>query len=755
MDIVLNKLVTMNESPVLVKDHQNKTWCIMASQGNEPDYADGDVTAVCIDDSTEIKITKESGIYESADASCCSDGDIAAAFTQRKGDDTRICLGGIKDGKPIEITEISDGFGRHEAPRIAVNGSNAWAVWNSYINGASVICARNVSKSNSQIMHITPANGRCYKPFPIFDESGRLYLFYESFFDNRYHIMVRVYDESKSEFTSPVEIGLGKGNNQAVSVCILDGYPLAVWENSDPLYKGYVFPPFPDVTIPAFGHGWRINTVMAARRVQFANGSWQMESLVEAGEDEPVIHIDEPGFCGAPKAVCDSSNRLSIIYTAFVPGKGMRIRIKTLINNEWVNSGEIEMPAPQRIPSGAVCNGDGNLLISQLYQQAGRVGVAVHSIDISSYRESTKRYKLSVSPDLNVDESLHPNEKLEISNNGETLKVYWGDLHMHSNISHCSLHQGFHATELEEKYRFCRDVGNLDFAMDTDHDNMTDFEWMRVKRQSGFHNRSADFVAFTGYEYTSSMMKDHENFGHRNVLFLDDDAELLRIRDPRSDTPEKLWSNLNPERSITIPHHPACREHLFNRDHFNSEFDRLVEIFQVRGSDEYYGSPMNPLLYGRSSVKGYSIIDGLNRGYRFGFTSGGEHEGVGVTAVLAKDLSRQSIFDALKARRTYATTGIRMLFEFRVNGSLMGSEIPAAKSPEIYIRVVGTEDISNIRLMRDGCSVKEWDNLGCSAAIKYIDESLTNDLMKMPHYYYAVIAYANDEMAWSSPVFLG
>ena len=77
------------------------------------------------------------------------------------------------------------------------------------------------------------------------------------------------------------------------------------------------------------------------------------------------------------------------------------------------------------------------------------------------------------------------------------------------------------------------------------------------------------------------------------------------------------------------------------------------------------------------------------------------------------------------------------------------------RSPEIYIRVVGTEDISNIRLMRDGCSVKEWDNLGCSAAIKYIDESLTNDLMKMPHYYYAVIAYANDEMAWSSPVFLG
>ncbi|MHB1456261.1 MAG: DUF3604 domain-containing protein, partial [Armatimonadota bacterium] len=265
---------------------------------------------------------------------------------------------------------------------------------------------------------------------------------------------------------------------------------------------------------------------------------------------------------------------------------------------------------------------------------------------------------------------------------------------------------------------------------------------------------SDDFIAFSGFEWTSSMMTDHENFGHRNVLFTDDSQPLLRCKVPESDTAEHMWSNLDSEHSMTIPHHPSCTEHLFNWDHYHPDFDRLAEIFQVRGADEYNDCPMYPNNYGRSVTKDHSVGEALRRGYRIGFTSGGEHEGVGVTAVYAEDLTRESIFAALKARHTYGTTGARMILDFRVNGHLMGEEIPCAETPSIHIGVQSVCDISNIRLMRDGKSISEWNDLGINADIDWVDSSLCGEVMSEAHFYYAAITQSDGVMAWSSPVFL-
>jgi len=59
--------------------------------------------------------------------------------------------------------------------------------------------------------------------------------------------------------------------------------------------------------------------------------------------------------------------------------------------------------------------------------------------------------------------------------------------------------------------------------------------------------------------------------------------------------------------------------------------------------------------------------------FDFGFTAGGEHEGVGVTGVYATDLTREAIFEALRERRTYGTTGDRIIVDWRLDGHPMGS----------------------------------------------------------------------------------
>src|SRR5690606_21922359 len=108
--------------------------------------------------------------------------------------------------------------------------------------------------------------------------------------------------------------------------------------------------------------------------------------------------------------------------------------------------------------------------------------------------------------------------------------------------------------------------------------------------------------------------------------------------------------------------------------------------------------------------------EALERGYRVGFTGGSDdhsarqgwsaptlaHHGVqgALTAFLAPDLSRESIWTTLKARRFYGTTGPRILIDLDVNGQPIGSEFATADVPVITARVAGTTGIDTIELRR-------------------------------------------------------
>jgi hypothetical protein len=64
----------------------------------------------------------------------------------------------------------------------------------------------------------------------------------------------------------------------------------------------------------------------------------------------------------------------------------------------------------------------------------------------------------------------------------------------------------------------------------------------------------------------------------------------------------------------------------------------------------------------------------------------------GVAAVYSPALTREAIFDGMKAGACYATTGERILLDFRANGQPMGSELKAKLGQELTfsIEVHGT-----------------------------------------------------------------
>ena len=110
------------------------------------------------------------------------------------------------------------------------------------------------------------------------------------------------------------------------------------------------------------------------------------------------------------------------------------------------------------------------------------------------------------------------------------------------------------------------------------------------------------------------------------------------------------------------------------------------------------------------------LNEALERGYQVGFAAGSDdHKGRpgaaypgsgsfgvygGLTCVLTEELSRESLWSAIRARRCYGTTGQRILIEATADGHPIGSAFESSGPPEIEVRVVGTAPVERIDVVR-------------------------------------------------------
>src|SRR5262249_51741109 len=120
------------------------------------------------------------------------------------------------------------------------------------------------------------------------------------------------------------------------------------------------------------------------------------------------------------------------------------------------------------------------------------------------------------------------------------------------------------------------------------------------------------------------------------------------------------------------------------------------------------------------------------------------------TGIYTEELTREAVFDAIRSRRCYATTGVRMIMDFRADGRWMGEEYKSANAPHFQARVIGTAPIESVTLVKNNRDyvVKP----GSCRKIEF--EYGRTEPPRETDYYYLRVIQQDGEMAWSSPIWI-
>ena len=272
-------------------------------------------------------------------------------------------------------------------------------------------------------------------------------------------------------------------------------------------------------------------------------------------------------------------------------------------------------------------------------------------------------------------------------------KIFWGDTHGHSGFA-----EGIGTPD--RFMQWAKEDARLDFVTHSEHDIWTDdHEWNVLRENVEQHSEEGHFIAYLGYEWTTRNLYG----GHHNVLFR---TATGRQRVPTQFYPRlsELYAGLklnnNPEDVLVIPHAHQSGNYRLG----DPKLQSLIEIMSQHGSFEWFGKQ-----YLKHGQQVGFIAASDNHLSQPGYTSPkgkGLSQRGGLGAVFAKSISRDQIFDAMKNRQTYATTGERIILDLDLNGATVGARVPFRESRKINGRVVGTDAIESITLLKNGTEIQ-------------------------------------------------
>ncbi len=252
-----------------------------------------------------------------------------------------------------------------------------------------------------------------------------------------------------------------------------------------------------------------------------------------------------------------------------------------------------------------------------------------------------------------------------------------------------------------EYFRYARDAAALDFcSLQGNAYQITRAFWQELQAVVRVHNAPGRFVALLGYQWAGNTAGG----GARNVLFRADSAELRRcsralVPDDDHDTDcfplSALYEALRGQEALTIANggSPAA-----NLDYHDPELEPLIEVYSGWGEAPW----LRQEALRRGYVVGFvaSSADPCGRP-GVGYPGAGERGAHGgLTCVYARERSRAAVWEALRARRCYGTTGARVLLGVEADGHAIGEVYRAEKPPQFRIQVSGTAEIERVEIHR-------------------------------------------------------
>ena len=332
------------------------------------------------------------------------------------------------------------------------------------------------------------------------------------------------------------------------------------------------------------------------------------------------------------------------------------------------------------------------------------------------------------------------------------LQLYFGDLHAHDIT--CPA-EGYS----DAVYRWARDDKRLDFLSVPvqAHAYLDNEKWLLAKYHAEAFLDEGRFVTFLATEW------QHSHYGDKVIHFLGNDAPPLPVDDPRYAHPARLYEALRGTDAFIISHHPGYALDLHvpgtDWDAVETDVDRLVELWSMHGSSEGYDPADRPLVPPRREE---GVMEALRQGLRLGFVAGSDTHSArpggsakeprpywgGLCAVWAERLTRRALFDAFRARRTYALTGARIILRFTVNGAPMGAEILPAPAYALNAEVLAPAPVAKVQFLRDGEVLHEASPGAEACRIAFTDTAVG------PRCYHCRVTQRDGHLAVSSPVWL-
>jgi hypothetical protein len=237
-------------------------------------------------------------------------------------------------------------------------------------------------------------------------------------------------------------------------------------------------------------------------------------------------------------------------------------------------------------------------------------------------------------------------------------------------------------------------------------------------------------------------------FGHWNLL-LPGAGDVFQFE--KGMTPVELHAYAREHSGVLIPHHVAKDFGAYNWEYFDSKAEPVVEMCSLHGIFESKeGNVGRP-----DMVPGRFIEDGLARGYQFGFVAASDFHNCfaalakewGLTGIYARELTEPEIYRAIWKRRTFATTGSRIVVDFRCNGRMMGEEVRGADSLVFEGRVTSSDSIKSVEIVSGKRIIFRKD-----AAQPDVRFSWATASPDSKAYYYLRAVTSRNDMAWSSPI---
>ena len=246
---------------------------------------------------------------------------------------------------------------------------------------------------------------------------------------------------------------------------------------------------------------------------------------------------------------------------------------------------------------------------------------------------------------------------------------YWGDLHGQTGETTA-------INSAEEYFRFARDLAFLDVTSHQGNDfQITPPFWKQLNRLTAKYNQDHQFIVFPGYEWSGNTPVG----GDHNVFFKTENRPIRRsshtLIDDRSEIEsgatdlKRLFSALK-EEDCVVYSHVGGRYAKPSYAH-DPETETAMEIHSAWGTFEWL------------------LTDGFELGHRCGVVCnsddhrcrpGASHPGAsefgsfgGLTCFLSPELTRDAIFNCMRRRHHYGTTGNRLYLNVQAKFNTPGN----------------------------------------------------------------------------------